>query len=90
MLHIVLKLHSCLHVWDIITTIKLDNRTLDKRDMDTRMVVSVSDSNNNWNGSDEKREDRHIKDSIRLDRLSLEQGKITDTRGSITSLDFVI
>ena len=90
MLHTVLKLHSYLHVWAIIRTIKHDNRTQDKRDMDTRMVVSVSDYNNNWNGSDKKREDRHNKDSIRLDKLSLEQGKITDTRGSITSLDFVI
>ena len=58
--------------------------------MYTSMVVSVSDSNNDWNRSDEKREDRHNKDSIRLDRLSLEQGKITDIRGSITSLNFVI
>ena len=53
-------------------------------------VIIGSDSNNNWNGLDEEREDSHVEDSVRLDRLSLEQGKMADTRGSTASLDFVI
>ena len=56
--------------------------------MDARTVTGNNiDSNSDWNGSDE--EDSHIEDSMRLDRLSLEQGKMADTRGSITSLDFL-
>lgn len=81
------------HVWALIRAIELDNRTKDKRVMDARSVVSIItgnniDSDSDWNGSEE--EDSHVEDSMRLDRLSLEQGKMADTRGSVISLDFFV
>ena len=81
------------HVWVLIRAVELNNRTKDKRVMDARSVVSIItgnniDSDSDWNGSEE--EDSYVEDSVRLDRLSLEQGKMANTRGSVISLDFFV
>ena len=81
------------HVWALIRAIDFFNRTKDKRDMDLRTVVSIITGDypdSDWNGSDEEGEDSRVEDSVMLDRLSLEQGKMADTRGSVALLDFVI
>ena len=73
------------HVWALIQAIPRFNRTKDKRDMDPRSVVSVilgNDSDSDWNGSDEERENDAEEDSFRVDKLLMEQGKMVDTRGS--------
>ena len=54
--------------------------------MDAKTVVSVilgNDSDSDWNGSDEERENEAEEDSFRVDKLSMEQSKMADTRVSI-------
>ena len=65
--------------------------------MNVENVVSVfagSDSDSDWNGSEEEMEDYLEDNSLRVDRLSMELGKMVDTRvrarGSVALLDFVI
>ena len=58
--------------------------------MDAKTVVSVilgNDSDSNWNGSDEERENDAEEDSFRVDKLLMEQSKMADTR---VSIDFTV
>ena len=53
--------------------------------MDARTVVSVilgNDSDSDWNGSDEEKENDAEEGSFRVDKLLMEQGKMADTCGS--------
>ena len=53
--------------------------------MNVERVVSVildSDSDSDWNKSDEEREEGFDSESFRMDRLSMEQGKMADKLGS--------
>ena len=62
--------------------------TKDKSIMNAGKVVDVlfdSDNNSNWNGSDEERENWLEEGSFRMDRLSMELGKMADTLGSTYS-----
>ena len=59
------------HVWALIRAIGSFNRMKDKRDMDGKTVVSVildSDSDSDWNESDEEKEEG----SFRVDKLTME------------------
>ena len=71
------------HVWALIRTIGIFNRTKDKRDMNAKTVVRLitgSDSDSDWNDSDGA--DYSVReDSYRVDRLTMDQGKMADTRG---------
>ena len=61
--------------------------------MNAKTVVNCiigSNSDSDWNGSDEEGETILADDSLLLDRLSLEQGNMADTRGSVALLHFVI
>ena len=61
--------------------------------MNVETVVSVifnSDSDSDWNGSEEEGEGCLEDDSLRMDRLSMELGKIADTRGVLTLMYFVV
>ena len=56
--------------------------------MNVERVVSIildSDSNSNWNKSDEEREEGFDSESFRMDRLSMEQGMMADKRGSVVT-----
>ena len=58
--------------------------------MDAKTVVSVilgNDSDSDWNGSDEERENEAEEDSFRVDKLLMEQSKMADTR---VSIDFTV
>ena len=63
------------------------NRTKAKCTMNAESVVSVifcSDSESDWNRSDEEGEDCFGDDSLCVDRLSMELGKTADKRGVLT------
>ena len=54
--------------------------------MNATSVVSVifdSDCDSDWNGSDEEQDSWLEEDSFRMDRLSMELGKMADTRDSV-------
>ena len=58
--------------------------------MNVRTVVSIITGNNSdsdWNDSDEE---ELREDSLLIDKLSMELGKMADTRASVTSVDFVV
>ena len=49
--------------------------------MNVERVVSIilnGDLDSHWNISDEEREEGFVSESVRLDRLSMEQGKMAD------------
>ena len=61
--------------------------------MNVETVVSIifsSDSDSDWNGSEEEGEGYLEDDSLRMDRLSMELGKMADTCGVLTLLYFVV
>ena len=61
--------------------------------MNTETVVSIlfsNDSDSDWNGSDEEEENYVEDDSLRVDKVAMEQGKMADTRGALTLLCFVV
>ena len=61
--------------------------------MNVETVVSIifsSDSDSDWNGSEEEGEGCLEDDSLRMDRLSMELGKMADTRGVLTLLYFIV
>ena len=73
------------HVWALIWYPKLRDWHKDKLDMNVERVVSVildTDSDSDWNKSDEEREEGFDSESFRMDRLSMEQGKMADKLGS--------
>ena len=56
--------------------------------MNVERVVSVildTDSDSDWNKSDEEREEGFDSESFRMDRLSMEQGKMADKLGSVVA-----
>ena len=56
--------------------------------MNVERVVSVildTDSDSDWNKSDEEREEGFDSESFRMDRLSMEQGKMADKLGSVVT-----
>ena len=56
--------------------------------MNVERVVSVildTDSDSDWNKSDEEREEGFDSESFQMDRLSMEQGKMADKRGSVVT-----
>ena len=64
------------------------NLSKDKLNMNVEHVVSVildDDSDSNWNKSDEEREDGFDSESFQMDRLSMEQGRMVDKRGSVVT-----
>ena len=61
--------------------------------MNVETVVSLlfsNDSDSDWNGSDEEEENYEEDDSLHVDRLAMEQGKMADTRGAPSLLYFVV
>ena len=61
--------------------------------MNVETVVSLlfsNDSDSDWNGSNEEEENYEEDDSLRVDRLAMEQGKMVDTRGALSLLYFVV
>ena len=53
----------------------------DKRVMNAESVVSIitgEESNGNWNDSEEEQEDYFEEESLRVDRLTMELGKMSD------------
>ena len=57
--------------------------------MDARHVVSVitgSDSDSDWNSSDEERDGFLEEELFQMDRLTMEQGKMAATRGIVNLL----
>ena len=48
-------------------------------------VILDSDSDSDWNKSDEEREEGFDSESFRMDRLSMEQGKMADKLGSVVT-----
>ena len=70
------------HVWALIRAIESFSRTKDKRNMNAESVVNVilgDISDSDWNESDEER----LEDSYTLDKLTMDQGKMADTRDSV-------
>ena len=56
--------------------------------MNVERVVSVildTDSDSDWNKSDEEREEGFDSESFRMDRLSMEQGKMANKLGSVVT-----
>ena len=54
--------------------------------MNVESVVSTitgEDSDSNWNDSEEEQEDYFKEESLRVDRLTMELGKMSDIRGSV-------
>ena len=54
--------------------------------MNAESVVSIitgEESNTNWNDSEDEQEDYFEEESLRVDRLTMELGKMSDTRGSV-------
>ena len=61
--------------------------------MNVKTVISVifsSDSDSDWNGSEEEGEGCLEDDSLHMDRLSMELGKMADTHGVLTLQYFVV
>ena len=61
--------------------------------MNVETVVSLlfsNDSDSDWNGSDEEEENYEEDDSLRVDRLAMEQGKMADTCGALSLFYFVV
>ena len=59
--------------------------------MNVKTVVSIifsSDSDSDWNDSEDEGEGYLEDDSLHTDRLSIELGKMADTRGVLTLLYF--
>ena len=61
--------------------------------MNAETVVSIlfsSNSNSDWNGSEEEEKSYLEDDSLHVDRLSMEQCKMTYTRGVLTLLYVIV
>ena len=53
-------------------------------------ILSSSNFDSDWNESEEEEENYMEDNSLRADRLAMEQGKMADTRGILTLICFVV